>query len=477
MHRTQILHSRYNPKAEAERFLDSIDLKKDLKIIILIEPGMGYMTASLRIRNPNTKIIALHAEQIPESLPKENIPDACWSPETGKSLRYFLEQEIPDMEAKEIKIIEWRPALSVYGQSYLNLLDDTVKFIKQADASARTQNLFGKKWFKNFFSNLNLLSNIIIPDSFSCQFLITGSGPGLEDSLEEIKKNKNNFFLLAVSSSVASLTHKNINPDLIISVDGGNWALLHLFECIRNTSKIKLAINMTAALPSQCQDASFLVICDGSLWQSIILKELKIPFITLPQRGTVSASALDLAFSLTNSNVIITGMDLSQKDLLDHTRPYAFDKLWDEKASRLCPYYSQVYNRTNLSKSSGIYDIYSSWFRHQVNKYPKRLYALNKNNMAFNSLESISFDTLVNNNKPIIKTSSIKFSDNPARLAANILLSALKNSKIKNELSNELRLLIFPNTYISESESFCAEELNNTILELTQSLWVNTKNE
>ena len=475
MQKTHALHSRYNPKAEAERYLDSIELKKDLKLMVLIEPGMGYITASLRKRNPNSKIIALHARQQPESMPLENIPDAYWSPEKGISLRHFLEQEIPDIEASAIKIIEWRPGLSVYGEAYLSLLAGAVEIIKQADASARTQNMFGRKWFRNFFRNLNLVSYTINPVSFSFPVLITGSGPGLEDSLAEIKKAGNKTFLLAVSSSVTALGNKNLNPDLIITTDGGNWALLHLYECVRNNaSNINLAINMCAAIPSQCKDASFLLICDGSLWQSLVLRELKIPFITLPQRGTVSASALDLAFALTSDRVIFTGIDLAHKDLLNHARPYSFDRLWEEKANRLSPYYSQTHARSGLIKSGGSHDIYASWFSHQLNNYPKRLFSLGSkssqsNNKVFNSLESTSLEINSNGNKPALEKNKVKFIKNPAMLAANFLISEINNSSAGKELFEELSSLLYPDKTLSR------KELSDAILNLTRSFWINNQ--
>ena len=464
MPKTADLHSRYNPAAEANRYLDSLNIKGTVDYFILIEPGMGYLSASLRERNPGAKIISLHAAS-PGEIPEKNKADAAWFPENNESLRDFLEHEIPDTEAHNIKIIEWRPGLAAYGQAYKYLLFETAEFIKIIDASIRTQNTFGKKWFRNFFRNLSVLSKIICPQKTDFPFLITGAGPGLEDVIPFIKNETDNLYIIAASSSVSVLNNAGIIPDMVISIDGGNWTLLHLFESFRCAGNLNFAVNMTAALPSRCNETPLLLICD-SLWQNIILKELKIPFIALPQRGTVAAAALDLAFALTEDKVFISGVDLSQKDLQSHARPYAFDRLWDEKASRLNPAYSQVFTRSGEMKTGGSYNIYASWFNHQLEKYPKRLFSLGSNHDIFKNYEIRSAELNENihlkKQKPAFDFYSVKFEKNPVDHAAKILTDALIHSRFSIQLASELNTLLFP-------------EINLTINELCDAVFSLTK--
>jgi hypothetical protein len=172
--------------------------------------------------------------------------------------------------------------------------------------------------------------------------------------------------------------------------DGSQWAKLHLYDLFRGPdSHCFLAASVTAALPSQAETLPILFISDGSLWQTFILKKLNIPFIILPQRGTVTAAALDLAFSLTRGNVLIAGMDLANRDMRTHCRPYSFDRLIEEKAGRANPAYSQSFKRSSQLKEGGSYRVYASWFKKQLSSYPKRLYSLGKNNPLFNGIESL----------------------------------------------------------------------------------------
>ena len=50
----------------------------------------------------------------------------------------------------------------------------------------------------------------------------------MKQVLKNIKKYRENFFLIAVSSLLSVLLYNKIFPDLVISTDGGFWAKKHL---------------------------------------------------------------------------------------------------------------------------------------------------------------------------------------------------------------------------------------------------------
>jgi hypothetical protein len=388
----QALHSRYNPRGEAEKYLNALKVPGHIRFFILLEPGMGYMVPVLRNINPQAKIIALHISDffgIRENAGDQTLAaDAAWAPGRGIPVQQFLEEEIPDIEARFIGLIEWRPALAAYGQDYLALLAETVDFIKRIDANARTVRGFGRRWFKNVFRNLKVFQKIREPVPLSCPLLVTGAGPSLEEAIPLIRerKKREDLGILAAASSAAALAAGGILPDIIISTDGGGWAAAHLREALREKPRA-LAAALTAALPSQCAGLPVLVLSDGSLWQNLVLKSMGIPFVPLPSRGTVTASALELALALTRRDVFIAGMDFSHRDLCTHARPYAFNRLLEFNASRFSPLYSQTFVRSGSIAASGSHGIYASWFGRRLEAAPNRLRTLGKNNPVFDSLD------------------------------------------------------------------------------------------
>ncbi|MDR1803355.1 MAG: DUF115 domain-containing protein [Treponema sp.] len=449
------LHSRYNPQLEAERYIGSLSLNENARFIVLIEPGHGYIAPPLKKKIPGAKIIALHAEKHEDA--RHGYVDAEWFPETGISIQDFLEREIPDSEAAEIQLLEWRPALAVYGEAYLRLVEEAVNFIKRTDANARTVKTFGHRWFRNFFKNLGLAGKVILPAPLSCPLLVTGAGPGLETAIPVIRKERDRLFILAASSSAAALKAENLVPDMVISTDGSPWAKYHLYGFFREDGNAgrPLALSLTAAIPSQAKDSPVLFISDGSVWQTLILTALEIPFITLPQRGTVSATALDLAFVLTKGEVFLAGMDLGNRDIRSHARPYSFDRFIDEKAGRFAPAYSQTYRRSSMLKAGGSYGIYASWFEKQLESYPKRLHSLGENNSIFDTIETEYTNLTTEEILPqTTRTSEEKrnprtqnFTEKNLRInprnALAILERALENPGLSSKLEEELKALLF----------------------------------
>jgi hypothetical protein len=177
---------------------------------------------------------------------------------------------------------------------------------------------------------------------------------------------------------------------MVLSTDGGGWALLHLYEALRGpTVNSCFAASLCAALPSQLKNVPWLPLSDGSLWQNLLLASVGCPVLSLPQRGTVTASALDLAFALSSGPVYLTGTDLANRDLQTHVRPYAFDWIAEEAASRLNPVYSAAF--TGAAAQGGSSGIYADWFRQKLDSYPDRLFSLGGNNPVFASRQAAGF--------------------------------------------------------------------------------------
>jgi hypothetical protein len=376
---------------EAEKYINALKFRENIRFFILIEPGMGYMVPVLRKNNPMAKIIALHISDFficPETGGDKTLEaDAVWSPGRGIPVQQFLDEAIPDVEARFIGLIEWRPSLTAYSEKYLRILSEVTDFIKRVDANARTVMGFGQRWFKNVFKNLRLLQHVLKPVPSSLPVIITGAGPSLEETIPLIRewKQRNALGLLAAASSVEALAAGGLLPDLIISTDGGGWAAAHLRGALRQKPPA-LAVTLNASLPSQCGELPLLVLSDGSVWQNLILKSMAVPFVPLPSRGTVTASILELALVLTRGEIFITGTDLSHRDLRTHARPYSFNRLLELGASRFHPLYSETFVRAGAIADSGSHEIYAAWFGRQLAAYPKRLHSLGNNNPVFNSL-------------------------------------------------------------------------------------------
>jgi hypothetical protein len=375
------------------------------------------------------------------------VPGACAPQKGGEaSILEFLEKEVPDTDIKNIRIIEWRPSMKFYGKEYVKLLSLTAEFLKRADAGRRTTAAFGRRWVRNFFKNLKLINRALLYKQAEFPLIITGSGPGLETALPVIEKFRDRCVIVAASSSALALCAMNLRADFVAATDGGSWALRHLYPLYRNdlNTGIFLAVNLCAALPSQCANTPFLIINDGSFWQSVILNALGLPSVIVTQKGTVSAAAVELAMTLTSGNIYLAGIDLCVRDIRTHARPYAFDYILTQDECRLRPVYSQSFTRSGLLKEGGSMDIYASWFKKQLSSWPKRIFSLGGSHEVFETSFPAE-QSVLKNSREYFKIVNVK--DDPAlfcKRGAAALLGAFDDSRYCENLRRELAPLLFP---------------------------------
>jgi len=447
------LHSRYNPHAEAVRYIDSLNLKDNIKHFILIEPGQGFLIPVLRERFKESKIIVLHAQEHGFNQLEEGLP--VLSSLEDAEIQKFLELHI-NIDVDNAKIIEWRPSLNFYKEAYVKILSQAVAFIKRADAGNRTTAAFGTRWVRNFFRNLDTLNKNLLYKRMDIPVIITASGPSLEDALPFIKEAQDSHFIIAASSSVMALTEFGISADLIIATDGGSWALKHLYPCYRKKINA-LAVNLCAALPSQCKNTPTLLLNDGSYWQSYILHELSIPSVIIGQRGTVSATAVDLALVLSGANIYLAGIDFSVNDIRTHVKPYGFDALFSGKANRFNPFYSQCFTRSFYTSKGESLNIYASWFKTQADTWEKRIYSITDSKI-FKTLKPVKNLNVKKTSEYFKETQVQNNSITLREKGAASLLNALNNKEYARNIKQELSSLLFAN-----KESVTDDELEAAI--------------
>jgi hypothetical protein len=185
-HEKTWLHSPYNPEAEAEKYIASLGLAENTTHFILIECALGYIIPVLKKKFPDAVVFSLHCERGLADLFKA---DFEWCPETPCGVRKLLEKEIP--ENARLKIIEWRPSLSVYKKKYLALLQTAVDFLKFHTINQRTVAHFEKRWAKNIEHNTAVLSHFVYPKNKAhFPIVVTAAGPGLMSCLPELKKSR-----------------------------------------------------------------------------------------------------------------------------------------------------------------------------------------------------------------------------------------------------------------------------------------------
>ncbi|AEJ19439.1 6-hydroxymethylpterin diphosphokinase MptE-like protein [Gracilinema caldarium] len=402
-----LIHSSYNPLYEAERFVKALNIPHNCENLIILEPGLGYCIPFIKKSFPNKRILVIHAinflKHVSESFDDE--AHKVWFPEGDIDLLDFLEQEIP--EGSHSFLIEWKPSAVAFGQQYQNLWNIVQQFIKREAANIRTTEGFGKRWIKNSIKNLARLQNPLYFNAGTIPVIVTGAGPSLEETIPLIYKTlqEGPACIIAAASSVPALLYHHIIPSLSVATDGGTWATFHLIDQSRrvrlfpafssskaegmNVLPFPLATSLNAYLSSHVAQVPQLVISDGSIWQTKLLQKLEVPYIQLPQRGTVSATIIDIAMALTSGPIYITGMDMAHRDMMTHARPYGLDFYYDQKVNRFSPLYHLQFKRALIDANYEALSIYADWFNWYFSDKTERIFVIGTKHPRFPMLTAV----------------------------------------------------------------------------------------
>jgi hypothetical protein len=105
-----------------------------------------------------------------------------------------------------------------------------------------------------------------------------------------------------------------------------------------------------------------------------LLRSAGLPVFLLPESGTVSAAALDLALGLSDGKVYVCGMDFKTRDIQTHTRPYLFDIMAGAKSTRTSPWYTRRFERALGMREGGSLDVYARWFERYEREHKERVF-------------------------------------------------------------------------------------------------------
>ena len=386
------LHSAYSPKKEASKLFKSHNLGRN-KTIILLAPCLNYIAEEIRINNNSVKIISVYIED--DFYSRDNgKSDSCFCFSSDESsLQTFLRGSIHELDIESLKIFEWPPSVRQYKDTIFKIRKQVSQVIRELHGNITTISGFGQKCFKNFIRNYLSAENYILPQKTDMPILIAGSGPGLKNDIDFIRRNRKKLILLALPSSLYFLRYNQINPDLIVSTDPGYYAAMHL----NDFKGIPVAAPLSASLPHE-------KVSDGHFFfRQNHFFETSFPdvsrFISLPQNGTVAGSSLYLATALSTGPILISGLDFSYTDMISHNRPHTFDNLLEKSSSRFKTLYSIYFNRNIVSserlsgrtRTTHALKTYSGWFTSHSTRFCNRCFFLNTSNIPGN-FNSISYE-------------------------------------------------------------------------------------
>jgi hypothetical protein len=349
------VHSRYDPRREAIRYLDSLGERVlHASVVILIGEGLPYLCPPLRDRLSRARVLSIRVGPAGADGDDHEIDLVGASP---GDIRRWLRERVAPLDAGGIELVLWEPGRKAVPDLFRIAEEEVLLAVRDLQAQIATIGAFGRRWITNAIRsaiaadvrwNVGPSGDDASPEAVS----IVTSGPGLEPLLSRARPGGGQNpasdtppfpgVVMATSSALSSLRHAGVDPDLVIHTDGGFWAGRYLREAApaAATTPLLLALPARAAIPyrrlhgtgSAGVDPVFLA--TGWIGDQLHDDYLRWPRVT--ESPTVTGTLLSFARQVVpGATLCVSGLDLCSRGLLGHARPHLNDRFIAASARRL----------------------------------------------------------------------------------------------------------------------------------------------
>lgn len=323
------LHSAYDPRREALRFIEAQEALRRAhpSCILLLGAGEGHVFKAIKERFPDIPVIRIFYD--PEPASQAEGAEPFWYPGTSETVEGFLSRHIHDTLVPGLVVLEWPPSARIWPETSRTTRDLVAQFVRERTGTILTSLHSGRRWLRNLVRNTLIFDTYYLPDTPPPEILVAASGPSLTTLLPSLTRTP--YHLWALPSSLAALSAHRIRPHAAVATDGSPYARLHLSHLPPDTP---LFAPLTAALTPH---ARLIPLSLHSPLEQALLSLLPLPHIRLGPHGTVAGTALLLALSLGATRILTAGLDLAILPPWQHVRPHTFDPLIETAATRTTP--------------------------------------------------------------------------------------------------------------------------------------------
>ena len=371
------LHSKYNPLVEGERFAQTVEADFSPLCLFILEPALSYCADAIKKKFPNALICAI---RFSSAFVKS---DSQWHKV------FYLDQANFSIPLSEIlfetlgeeKLISslafsWPPSQNAFPEQTVRCWEEIKKAILKARDVMGTRAYFSERWLKNSLIFASNIKRPVIAEKGNLPLIIAASGPSLLSSLPFLKKYRDYFFLIAVSSALMPLQKNGIRADMVISSDGGYWAKRHI-DFSGQDSTI-FALEAESAVPKKIFENNKIIplVYDDGL-EKDFLDAIGCPYMLSERNGTVAGTALCFAHTLTDGNIYLCGLDQAPSPAFQHTQPNALENGNSKNDSRLRNCETRI-TKSRFSSEKSL-EIYRNWFITNSAYFSKRVSRLSDN--------------------------------------------------------------------------------------------------
>ncbi len=497
-----LLHSKFDPYKESERFLAEVDFQNYELIIVF---GFAY---------------AYHLEIIAGKIRKDTViliieknPAIIHSAFTNRDLTELLSNEnillmidpsednIADLlkgrSSARTSFITQRASYQLYPDYYSNLSNIVKSYLSLKDVNIATLTKFEKIWTSNIARTVNIFVSNPGSNSFYGKLnfpaIVIGAGPSLNNSIDFIKNNSSKAILIAVDTAYNILTANGIEPHFCVCADP-QIINARYFENMNKTNTILISDPTVHPAVYRFYKGQ-IAVCGMTFEMMKWIEDITGDKGEINHGGSVSTNAYDFAKRIGANKVYLVGQDLSFTNGLAHAKGSYIDEQMFLSINRFSN--QETFNRRQLTylpkilikgiRSAVVHTnqkmmIFLSWFQKRndpdlINLTVDGAFINGLTHLKINDIKLPEISTDIRNVITSIYNESVEKINLPETISSlinkifeyttelNEMIPLLKKSKT---YSSELRKLIEVNSSDSNKINYLLKKLDDTDIFIDQ---------
>lgn len=317
------IHSKYNPIKEAEQLVNGQYTPHHTHIIFGY--GCGYIVEALLNRRAfQENIIVIDPLFDNYNLEFKHQASSLFA--FNSTVIPIFELYINEIAANtrvSFKTICTPNYDKVFPNEYKELLRKIVDLQYKNRTNDYTLIRYAKDWQRNFIENLrNLNEDSSIEElhkQYNCPVVVASGGPSLTKQIPLLKKYRNNMILISAGSTTNSLLSNDIEPDYVVTIDGGEPNYNHFKQLKLNNAEIIYCMQNHFKVRESFSKRGYLIGTESFNKLSMYLeKEFNLKFPNLEYGGSVAHAAFNIAHYISSGPIALIGQDLAYTDNLTH---------------------------------------------------------------------------------------------------------------------------------------------------------------
>ncbi|WP_431029181.1 motility associated factor glycosyltransferase family protein [Lysinibacillus sp. LZ02] len=317
-----LLHSKYDPITEAKRIVEK-EFEPNY-VHVVFGYGLGYLVDELKKKIHNTEnlivIDPLYSE-INSAIDK-NIDFTFIEEINNEAIEQFVAKSLNNLSAK-VKVICSPNYDKILEKELLVVLESikTVQRIHQVGENTTRQ--FSFAWQENYIHNLlHAYTNHSFKElkqRYICPVIVISGGPSLKKQIPLLKKIEGKALTIASGSTINSLLNHGIEPDYVVSIDGGTANFNHFKEINKIKSHLIFGFSSHYKIQEEFPNTQYAILDAGDEdFQSYIKDKFNIEVPLIAGGASVANFAFTVACFMTKGPIAVIGQDLAYTDNKSH---------------------------------------------------------------------------------------------------------------------------------------------------------------